>query len=234
VDAKSRLRERVWSLLDAEGAVDPPDAAGHIPSFVGAAAAACRLAELPAWHAARVIKANPDRAQLPVRVAALAAGKLVYMAVPRLETPEPFYVLDPVRIGPGADLGYAGTGAGAAELAPRVRLDEMTAVDLVVCGSVAVDRQGGRLGKGAGYSDIEVALLIDAGLIGPETSIVTTVHDLQVVDEPLPVASHDFRLHYVVTPTQVIQCPRGDLPGGIDRSRLTARQIAAIPALRTS
>jgi 5-formyltetrahydrofolate cyclo-ligase len=44
---------------------------------------------------------------------------------------------------------------------------DMRPVDIVVCGSVAVNRQGARLGKGAGYSDIEVALLQEAGLIGP-------------------------------------------------------------------
>lgn len=43
-----------------------------------------------------------------------------------------------------------------------------------MCGSVAVDRQGARLGKGAGHSDIEVALLKEAGLIGPWTTIATT------------------------------------------------------------
>lgn len=52
---------------------------------------------------------------------------------------------------------------------------------MVVCGSVAVNRRGTRLGKGAGYSDIEVALLQEAGLIGPSTVIMTTVHPPQVV-----------------------------------------------------
>jgi 5-formyltetrahydrofolate cyclo-ligase len=33
-----------------------------------------------------------------VRAAALAAGKLVVMAVPRLRTPEPFLLLDPDRL----------------------------------------------------------------------------------------------------------------------------------------
>jgi 5-formyltetrahydrofolate cyclo-ligase len=52
--------------------------------------------------------------------------------------------------------------------------------------------QPGRLaGEGAGYSDIEVALLQEAGLIGPRTVIVTTVHHLQVVDEALPETGHD-------------------------------------------
>lgn len=82
--AKQAIRERVWALLDAKGAVQPPGAHGHIPSFVGADQAADQLADLPAWQAARTIKVNPDKAQLPVRARALADGKTLYMAVPKL------------------------------------------------------------------------------------------------------------------------------------------------------
>lgn len=230
--AKRELRERIWNLLDAHGAVQPPGAAGHIPSFVGADEAAARLAQMPAWATARVIKANPDRAQLPVRIQALSAGKTVYMAVPRLETVEPFYLLDPQQLGPDADLQVVATGAGAASHAPRVSLEQMRPVDLIVCGSVAVDRRGVRIGKGAGYSDIEVALLSDAGLIGTATVIVTTVHDLQVVDEPIPDSPHDFRVDYILTPTQTIPCPPSSPPGGIDWEHLAEEQVAAIPVLQ--
>jgi 5-formyltetrahydrofolate cyclo-ligase len=50
----------------------------------GAEQAAARLADLPKWQTARVVNANPDSPQLPVRRRALADGKVVYMAVPRL------------------------------------------------------------------------------------------------------------------------------------------------------
>ena len=53
---------------------------------------------------------------------------------------------------------------------------ELQPVDLVVCGSVAVNREGARVGKGGGFSDLELALLVEAGLIGPETVVATTVH----------------------------------------------------------
>jgi 5-formyltetrahydrofolate cyclo-ligase len=78
------------------------------------------------------------------------------MAVPRLATQEPFYRLDPTRLDPGADFRTMATGQGAADLVPRVGLHEMDHIDLVVCGSVAVDHTGARIGKGGGYSDIEV------------------------------------------------------------------------------
>jgi 5-formyltetrahydrofolate cyclo-ligase len=68
-----------------------PGAAGRIPNFAGAGAAAERLRGVPEWRDARTLKANPDSAQLPVRQRALEGGKTVYMAVPRLAGPEPFF-----------------------------------------------------------------------------------------------------------------------------------------------
>ena len=227
--AKQAIRERVWSLLDAHGAVQPPGAAGHIPSFVGADQAAERLADLPAWKAARVIKVNPDTAQLPVRARALADGKTIYMAVPKLAAEKPFYLLDPETL--PVPPGEAAAKETAARLAPQVALAEMRPVDLVVAGSVAVNHQGVRLGKGAGYSDIEVALLTEAGLLGHETVIVTTIHDLQVVDGPLPETEHDFSVDFIVTPSQVIPCSPPRRPTGIYWSHLDAGKVSAIPVL---
>lgn len=182
-DAKLAVRQQVWSRLEAAGVV-PPDVAGHIPDFSGAEQAAERLAALPVWKMAVVIKAVPDQAQLPVRVRALEDGKLVYMAAPKLATERPFYKLDP------ADLPVPAAQAAeremAARIAPAVDVAEMPFIDLVVVGSVAVNDRGARLGKGAGYADLEVALLVEAGLIRERTVIATTVHELQVVVKTCP------------------------------------------------
>lgn len=225
-EAKRAVRERVWSALDQAEAVVPPGAAGHIPAFVGASQAAQRLAELNVWQAAMVIKANPDKAQLPVREAALREHKLLYMAVPKIATPNPFYLLDPAKVGVDA-----ATSKRAADIAPTVGPDTMQPVDMVVCGTVAVDRRGSRIGKGAGYSDIEMGLLAEAGLLGPKTVIVTTVHDLQVVDGEIPETEHDFRVDLIVTPHEVIECPPAPRPEGIIWEHLSQEKIAAIPVL---
>lgn len=226
--AKQAVRERIWALLERECAA-PPDVHGHIPAFFGSDAAAERLANLPVWRAAQVIKAVPDRAQLPVRARALADGKLLYMAVPRLAREKPFYLLDPASL--TVPPLQAAAPDVAAVVAGSVSIEEMAPVDVVVCGSVAVNRQGVRLGKGAGYSDIEVALLHEAGLIGPQTTIVTTVHRLQLVDDPLPETEHDFSVDLVVTPEDVIRCPPSRRPHGILWDHLSAETIAAIPVL---
>ena len=82
--AKAALRQEVWSAMREARVARFPGAAGRIPNFTGAEAAAERLRALPAWQAAATLKANPDSAQLPVRQRALEDGKTVYMAVPRL------------------------------------------------------------------------------------------------------------------------------------------------------
>lgn len=224
--AKHTVRERVWAALDQAHAVAPPGAAGHIPHFIGADQAAQRLTTLESWRTATVIKANPDKAQLPVRENALRVGKLLYMAVPKIATPKPFYLLDPGHVGI-----EAATSRRAAQLAPTVAPDTMNPLDMVICGSVAVDRRGTRIGKGAGYSDLEMGLLADAGLISPETTIVTTVHDRQVLDDDIPEAEHDFSVDLIVTPHEVIECGPPRRPSGILWEHLSEQKIAAIPIL---
>lgn len=226
--AKQAIRERIWTLLEHEHAA-PTGVAGHIPDFFGADTAAIRLAEHPAWQAARVIKAVPDLAQFPVRVRALEDGKRLYMASPKLATENPFYYLDPESL--AAPPHEAAAHRAAAKYAQPVDVNEMPIIDLIVCGSVAVNRQGVRLGKGAGYSDIEVALLQEAGLIDSHTLIATTVHPLQIVEEVIPESAHDFRVDLVVTPDGTIACPPHPRPSGIVWEHLSRDTIAAIPAL---
>src|SRR5439155_18174164 len=96
--AKAVLREEVWAAPTAARVARFPGADGRIPNFVGAEAAAQRLRETPAWRRARTLKSNPDSAQLPVRQRALEDGKTVYMAVPRLAEPDPFFLLDPAHL----------------------------------------------------------------------------------------------------------------------------------------
>ena len=201
--SKAAVRQRIWKLLDESG-IGRGKIYDHIPDFEGSELAAARLAELPQWAAARTVMANPDRAQQPVRAMALAAGKLLFMAVPGLKGVDPFYRLDPAVL--GEDSARAANRRVAAELAPTVAVADMPPIDLVVCGSVAVNRQGVRIGKGAGYSDREIAMLKDAGLLTPSTVIVTTVHEVQVVDEELPREVHDFEIDYVVTPERATAC----------------------------
>ena len=231
--AKAALRDEVWSALRAARVARFPGAAGRVPNFTGAEAAAERLRGAPPWQAARTLKANPDSPQLPVRQRALEDGKTVYMAVPRLAEPEPFFALDPAHL--SEPPRKAASISGATRSARRVTLAELDPVDLVVMGCVAVGEDGARLGKGGGFADLEYALASAAGLIGPDTLVVTTVHELQVRPAgSIPVTGHDVPVDLVITPERVIDCRVGREPrepASIQWDELTEDKIAAIPLL---
>lgn len=227
---KRELREWVWDELEDRGVARfpyPPH--GRIPNFAGASDAAELLTELEDWQNADVIKSNPDSPQLPVRRRALREGKIVYMAVPRLRDARCFLELDPTHI---EDTDAAATVSKGDRYAERVAPDAMPEVNLVVSGSVAVTPDGVRIGKGEGYSDLEYALLSEFGLVGAETTVATTVHDLQVVETAPDPADHDVPIDLVVTPTRPIRtgASRGR-SGGIDWSALPEERIREIPAL---
>ena len=90
-------------------------------------------------------------------------------------------------------------------------------------------------GKGGGFADLEYALASAAGLIGPRTVTVTTVHELQVrTAGSIPLTGHDVPVDFIATPERVIDCRgrHGPRPAaGICWEDLTEGKIAAIPLL---
>ena len=79
----------MWDLMEAEDFARPPRPVHHrIPNFDGAEAAAARLAALPEFRAASLVKVNPDTPQKPVRLAVLNSGKRLLTPQPRLRTGE--------------------------------------------------------------------------------------------------------------------------------------------------
>jgi 5-formyltetrahydrofolate cyclo-ligase len=228
---KQQVREAAWARLEQARASAFPGPRGRIPNFVGAGEAARRLADTPEWKAARALKCNPDAPQRPVRLLALREGKVVYMAVPRLRERRCFWELDPRRL---RDLPAASAIAGASRFGRPVHPRDLPHIDLVVAGSVAVNRQGARVGKGGGYSDLEYAIGRTVGCIDDTTVVATTAHPLQVVDGPLPTTAHDFFLDLIVTPDEVIRPRRGRRlqPARVLESDLTPEVRAEVTVLR--
>ncbi len=228
---KAEVRARAWQAVRDAGVARFPGVEGRIPNFVGAEAAADRLAGTEAWKRAMAIKANPDSPQLPVRKRALADGKTVYMAVPRLADQLPFWRLDPAEI--DVPTHRAASIKGAGQHAAPVGVGEMPHIDLVVCGSVAVERTGARLGKGGGYSDLEFAIGVEAGIIDDDTVIATTVHSCQILESgAIPVTAHDFGLDLIVTPDETITTSTVILrPPGVLWDHLEDDKRASIPVL---
>ena len=244
---KQPLRERVWDDLEASGEARfpfPPH--GRIPNFAGADEACARLTDTPEWEAAETVKANPDAPQLPVRRAALRAGKTVYVAVPRLREEEPFLRLAPEEV---PDIDDATTVSGSATHGVPVGPDEMPHVDLIVSGSVAVTPAGGRVGKGEGFADLEFAVLAELDAVDAATAVATTVHERQVVEDDVALDAHDVPLDVVCTPERTVRPGESAddgtdggtddagggapaRPEGIDWAALPAEKLESIPVLR--
>lgn len=227
---KQRIRERVWEALEACGEARfpfPPH--NRIPNFAGADAAAGRLADQQCWTGAETIKANPDAPQRPVRRRALEAGKVVFVAVPRLRDAACFLRLDPQRI---EAVDEATTIRGAADVGEPTHPEAVEPIDLVLSGSVAVDSGGVRIGKGEGYSDLEYAILREFDLVRPSTPVATTIHELQLLEERLEPEPHDVPVDVIGTPERAVETtPRFDPPAGIDWSLLDEEDRREKPIL---
>ena len=195
-EEKKRLREKIWRQMQEKGiAKFPLPCYGRIPNFYGAEKAAENLKKLEEWKKARIIFANPDSPQKKIRENALKEGKTVIMASPRLK--HGFIIIRPEKV-----LGkerFAATIRGAFTYGEKTT--SIPKPDLVIAGSVAVDLQGHRLGKGGGYGDRELKMIRENfGKI----LVVTTVHDVQIVDY-VPNEPHDEKVDLIVTPSRTIR-----------------------------
>eukprot|EP00249_Psilotum_nudum_P012995 c24092_g1_i2 orf=235-1080(+) len=171
---KWAIRNRIWDLLERENIAHFPRPVHHrIPNFVGAAAAAAKLASLPAFQAAKCVKVCPDSPQKQVRFLVLTGRKKLLTPQPRLRTGF-FSELEAVAL-PGGALHEACTPAGAAKYGKPLGLDARIKVDLIVIGSVAVDpKTGARLGKGEGFAELEYGMLRYMGAIDDSTLVATS------------------------------------------------------------
>jgi 5-formyltetrahydrofolate cyclo-ligase len=228
-DVKQRIREAVWRRLDVERiSTFPRPARGRIPNVRGADAAAALLATTPEWQAARLVKVNPDAAQRPVRFRALREGKIVLMPTPRLR--EGFLLVDPAMVDERQRFA-ASSIKGAFEVGRHIGLDALPPIDLLVFGSVAVSRDGDRVGKGEGYAELEFATLRTLQRVGPDVTIATTVHDAQVVDA-IPREAFDVTLDVICTPTEIIRpAARARRPNGVLWDVLSRERRVEMPIL---
>lgn len=110
-----------------------------------------------------------------------------------------------------------------------VAVRELPQMNAIIAGSVAVTRSGRRCGKGHGYGDLEYAIL--RGLGHKPVPVLTTVHDLQVLED-FPSDIHDLTVHWIATPEAVIEvADPPTAPDGIDWNRLPAGALEAMPVL---
>ena len=226
---KEEIRRRIWLLMEKMNiARFPKPVYGRIPNFVNSEVAAQKLADQKEFKQAKVVKVNPDSPQSEIRYLTLLNGKTLIMPTPRLRSG--FLILDPDKI-PKSQYSKASSIHGAFKYGKPCGINEIPSIDLVVVGSVAVSRDGVRIGKGGGYSEIEYGMLREIGSVKEETPIFTTIHDVQIIDGA-PREPYDLIVDAIVTPTRVIRIKRAyDLPKGIIWEKLSIEKIKEIPIL---
>jgi 5-formyltetrahydrofolate cyclo-ligase len=151
---------------------------------------------------------------------------VVYVPTPGLAGK--FHRLDPTTIS-SSDFAPAALMSNITRFGVEVSLNELPQMDGIVTGSVAVTLSGKRCGKGAGYSDIEYAILEELG--HAPVPVATTVHEQQIVGD-FPVAAHDVSLSLIVTPNRALQIATTTTSGhGVAWDLLSSDAMEKVPLL---
>ncbi|KYB25560.1 Methenyltetrahydrofolate synthase domain-containing protein-like Protein [Tribolium castaneum] len=234
-NSKQSFRKKVWDYLEKNKLVNfPRPAFGRIPNFKGADKAAAQLLQLEEFKNAKSVEVNPDKPLEAARSLVIESDKTLYVPVPRLQEgllkKIAFCEADKPK-----NVKQTVTRWGIETLGKAVDFGDGLHIDLLVLGSVAVSRDGRRIGKGRGYADLEYAILKEMKAVDDNTTIVTTVHDSQVFD-CLPsdiFKKYDVPLDYILTPTQIIKVEKKlTRPEGIYWDILSQRRLSLMPVLQ--
>lgn len=234
---KRSSRERIWKYMMKNDLLNyPKKVYNKIPNFKGAVDAVERFCSLNEFKDAKLIQISLDKPLEYLQKSSLKAGKEIIVPIPKLNNG--LFV----RVPPPIDDGKIDEHFRAPTRQQRllegqsiVKIDDKFNIDIVVVGSVCVDRDGRRIGKGLGFADLEYAMMRKIGSIKPDTTVVTIVHDSQIVDK-LPddlFKKHDVHVDIIVTPTEtIIVNNKLKKPDGIYWDILTQRRINAVQLLQ--
>uniref|UniRef100_A0A6E8V2C7 5-formyltetrahydrofolate cyclo-ligase n=1 Tax=Anopheles coluzzii TaxID=1518534 RepID=A0A6E8V2C7_ANOCL len=210
--SKRFYRQQVWTTMKAlfpQGSASSNYVNRKIPLFPAAEQTAERLAETPEFKQATNIKVNIDMAQEAVKLQVLKANKTLFVAPSQKSD----YLYAKIKLPssveevPLVQQRRIVKMLAGEDTYEELGIDQTEPLDMVVVGCVAVSERGQRIGKGNGYVDLEIAILVQLGVITPKTVIATTVADEQVFSELQAdlFQPYDFTVDLIVTPTRVIR-----------------------------
>lgn len=225
---KDDIRSKVWDKLTEEKLGRFPfPLHGRIPNFKGAEKAAHLVTTMPEYKAANVIKVNPDSPQLPLRAQVLKDGKTLLVPTPRLK--DGFIQVQPSWV-PTGEERKAASLKNIMSYGKVTPLDELPTIDMLVVGSVALHKDGRRLGKGEGYADREYAIIRELG--NPEIPVVATIQSAQLVEDDIPKDEYDLAVDWIVTEEEIIKTNSPyEKPKGIVWELVTEEEKEEMPVL---
>ncbi|KEZ48079.1 5-formyltetrahydrofolate cyclo-ligase [Metabacillus indicus] len=225
---KDEIRQNKWQRLEDEKLGGFPfPLKNRIPNFKGAAAAAELVSQMDIYKNAEVVKINPDAPQLPLRARVIKDGKTLLVPTPRLKAG--FIMLKREWV-PSGEERKAVSLKNIRQYGKEISLSELPKVDLFVAGSVAVHKDGRRIGKGEGYSDREYAIMRELG--NPDMPVISTIHSIQVTEEDFKVDTYDLPVDYIVTEQGIIETDTPyKKPDGIQWNLVTEDEKKEMPVL---
>ncbi|WP_053216990.1 5-formyltetrahydrofolate cyclo-ligase [Virgibacillus senegalensis] len=226
---KQEIREEKWDYLtEHKLGRFPFPLQNRIPNFKGAEQAAQFVTTIPTYKEAKVIKVNPDAPQLPIRAQVLRDGKVLLVPTPRLKAG--FIMVKPEWI-PDGEERKAASLSHIKSYGKEIPLAAIPKIDLFLVGSVALHRDGRRVGKGAGFADREYAIIRELG--NPDVPIVGTIHSAQLTDKDIPRDPFDLTVDWIATETELIKISsRYKKPSGIQWELVTEEELEEMPVLR--
>eukprot|EP00092_Neocalanus_flemingeri_P025754 GFUD01027920.1.p1 GENE.GFUD01027920.1~~GFUD01027920.1.p1 ORF type:complete len:797 (+),score=235.16 GFUD01027920.1:136-2526(+) len=196
------------------------------PQFLGSDEAAKRAAALPEFISAGVVLVSQGVTVMSDVV--LQEGKMLVSPIPGLREEKVFQQLVRNELVEETEEGKKSPKY------QRLEVKEDLKIDLLVVGSMVVDKMGRRLGKKRERVGLEFVL---GGQSLKKVVVVTLVHDCQVVEEvPETMFSvQDVAVDIIVTPTKVIRIKnRMPKPDKILWSIVTKNMMENIPLLEST
>ncbi|XP_073820637.1 LOW QUALITY PROTEIN: methenyltetrahydrofolate synthase domain-containing protein-like [Musca autumnalis] len=231
---KRSLRLQTWKKMrEANIVLGRGGIFNRMPAFVDSDKAVALLVETEEFKKAKEVKVQIDRVLNGAKLQTLIAGKNLYLTSIRKSKALFFKVEVPADANDEKKNEILNV-RNVEEYRSEIGMDNKVVLDMVIIGSVLVSRDGYRIGRGNGFIDLTIGLLIETGAITPNTLIVTLVHDTQVVDN-LPTnlfQKHDAPVDLIVTQTEVIRvAKRPPRPTGLYWELISERRIKIVPAL---
>lgn len=225
---KQEVREEKWKYL-TENKLGrfPFPLQNRIPNFKGAEVAAHFVTTIPEYKEAKVVKVNPDSPQLPIRAQVLKDGKVLLVPTPRLKAG--FIMVKPEWV-PTGEERKAASLSHIKSYGREIALTEFPKIDLFFVGSVALHKDGRRIGKGEGYADREYAIIRELG--NPDVPVIGTVHSAQLTDDDIPKDPFDLTVDWIATEDGILRTNSPyEKPDGIKWDLVTEEELEEMPVL---
>ena len=234
---KEKLRKKIWAELREVAIPDSRfrfDFSMYIPDFQGSSECTKRIREMDLWKNSRTpVVIEPDNCLDELRKWAILDNKTQIMSNYGIWGGYLMWERNDV---PEGQEEFAGTLDGSERFGKPITLEDIRKLrhlDLVVTGAAAVNLDGVRYGKGHGYFDLEWGIFSAVGVFDENTSVVTVVHDCQLIGKSLPASKYDTITDYIVTPTRVIKVETSrKKPKGVLWKKLKKGMMKEIPILQ--